>query len=452
MKQRYKPRVHQQELMDFHLESRMIGTLAWHGMGLGKTLSALWLARKQIQKLRALGVVNPKFLVLVPKSAIPTWKVECSEQTPEIMQNMVLAPISQMHNLVNRVKYADIRFIIIDESHGLKAPDTNRLASLANLVEEIGKVNGKFDRGRVICLSGTPMPNGAMELYTTFVLCTSPTLEEMAVRLRDEKRYTQWKQTFARKKETTFERYDPSVGKKVPASGSSHRGVQNEDMLNTLLKEFVHFRRVSDCIDLPKSTDNYIDLNLNDDKLLADADIEKPEAYMALQERLARAKAPYMYDWVKDFLAGDTEQLVVFSGYTEPLRTLAEKFKKDVRLITGAEDDETRAKNLRDFQQGKYRVIGLTFRCGSEALNLQNAFHSLYHGFPWHDAMLRQAMARTARSGQLNPTFHHFLTSGVNDQKILGIVRAKAHATTTVEDLLLENKSGIMISLVDSLI
>jgi SNF2 family DNA or RNA helicase len=438
------PRLHQTEVMNFHEASIQAGTLIWHGMGLGKTLDSLWLARRQISMLNKMGVEAPKFMVIVPKSAIPTWKVECATHTPDIQANMVLVPYSQLHHIKNRIKYVDIRMLIFDESQSLKAPDTNRIEHLADVLQEIGSVNGKFHLGRILCLSGTPMPNGAHELYTTWCLCTSPNLLEAACRLRDEDKFKAWKETFAQKKAKVFEVYCKKAGKKIEKSGSTHRGVANEGYLNELLKHFVHFRRVSDCLDLPEVNPNYIDLNLPDDKLLFDADIEKPEAYMALQERLARAKAPFLFDWVKDFLAGTDEQLVVFSMYTTPLRELRDKNKKHVCLITGDEDDETRAANLANFQAGRIRVLGMSFKCGSESLNLQNCCHTIYHGYPWHFAMLAQAMARTWRQGQERPTFHHFLTSGENDIKILGIVRSKEHATTKVENLLLDNKNTII--------
>lgn len=431
----FKPRQHQQEVMDFHRASKQKGTLIWHGMGLGKTLSTLWLARDLIRNLRESGVPNPKFMVFVPKSAVPTWKVECATHTPDLLECMILAPYSQLHHIKTRIKYVDVRLIAFDESHYLKSPETNRIERLADVLEEIGSVNGKFDQGRIICLSGTPMPNGAHELYTTWAMCTSPNLLEASSRLKDEVKFKEWKECFSQKKENSW--YE---GKGKKKTGNTHDGVANEDMLNQLLKDFVHFRRVSDCIDLPETIPNYIDLALTDDKLLLDANIDEPEAYMALLERLARAKAPYMFDWVKDFLQGTDEQLVVFSNYTTPLRELQDKNPRHVRIITGAEDAETRAKNLKDFQDGKLRVLAMSFKCGSESLNLQNACHTLYLGWPWTDGALKQAMARTARSGQKRSTFHHFLTSGANDQKILSIVRRKEAATTTVEDLLLGNK------------
>lgn len=432
-----KPRQHQSELMQFHKSSKMLGTLAWHGMGLGKTLSTLWLVRDHLGLLRQNGVKAPKFMVIVPKSAVPTWKVECHNQTPDLLSSMVIYPYSQLHNAIKSLKYMDIRMLIFDESHYLKSPTTNRVEALSNLLAEMSKVTGKFDNGRIMMLTGTPMPNAATELYTSWAMCTSPNLEEASKRLKDPVRFENWKRTFSKKKEIAWTKGKGS--RKKAMKSNRWEGVANEDKLQQLLTPFVHYRRVEDCLDLPNKQEIPIDLGLPDDRLLEDANIEEPEAYMALLERLARAKTPYMMEWVDDYLHAGDQQLLVFAQYRFPLEEMREKFPTHVRLITGAETSEDRAKNLADFKAGHFRVLGMTFKCGSESLNLQNAFVSLYHGYPWTDGAVKQAMARTHRSGQAKKTLHYFLTSGQNDQRILSLVRAKEEATTKVEDMLVQD-------------
>jgi SNF2 family DNA or RNA helicase len=431
-----KPRIHQSDLMNFHSSSKMLGTLAWHGMGLGKTLSTLWLAREHMARLRQQGVKAPKFLVIVPKSAIPTWKVECHNNTPDILGSMVIYPYSQLHHAIKSIKYMDIRMLVFDESHYLKSPATNRIEALSKFLVELGKISGKFQNGRVILLTGTPMPNSAAELYTSWAICTSPNLQEAADRLMDSTRFENWKKSFSKKKEIAWSKGRGARKKSMKAN--KWEGVANESMLQKLLAPFVHYRRVEDCIDLPDKQEIAIDLGLPDDRLLADADIEAPEAYMALLERLARAKTPYMMDWVRDYLDAGNQQLLVFANYRFPLEELKEKYPNDVRMITGSETGAERALNLKEFKEGKFRVLAMTFKCGSESLNLQNAFVSLYHGYPWTDGAVKQAMARTHRSGQEKKTLHYFLTSGHNDQRILSLVRSKEEATTKVEDMLLE--------------
>ncbi len=417
-----------------------MGSLAWHKMGAGKTLSALWLARHNLNKVKQLGIKNAKFVVIVPKTAISTWKTECYNQTPDIYRDMVIYPYSQLHNAIKSLKYMDVRFLAWDEIHYLKSPDTDRIKYASDFMREIHRLN-KFEHGRIFTGTGTPMPNNASEFYTSWAMCCSPNLEESANRMLDMTRFENWRNAFTNKKDVNW-----VVGKKRPKEqqrrghASKYVGVANEDKLSKILSEYVHF--VQNYGDLPPRQEIAIDLGLEDDKLLADANIEEPEAYMALVERLSRAKTPHMIDWVKEFMHTSIgEQLVVFAMNRHPIEQLKEHFPKHVRLITGGESNADRAQNLKDFQEGKVLILAMTYAAGSEALNLQNARVSLYHGYSWTDAKIKQAIARTDRQGQLRDTLHYFLTSGANDQRLLGNVRAKEEATDKVESLMLKNKS-----------
>lgn len=431
-----KPRIHQHELIQFHEKHRYLGTLAWHGMGLGKTFSALTIARNLLASLRAEGVQAPKFLVVCPKSASVTWLAECREKTPDIYRDQLILPYSQLDKAARFVNYYDIRFVIFDESHYLKTPDNERGDLVVELFTLLHNSTGGFKRGRIILLSGTPMLNNAGELYTSWAICAADSLMTAVARFKDPDRYKKWLKTFAKKKENVwYEGNDKKIG-------SEYKGVDNENQLNQLLLPFTHYRRVSDCIDLPAKQEIPIDLNLPDDKLLQDADIERPEAYMAFVAKLAEAKTPHMLEWIRTFIQTSNEQLVVFAMHRHPLDEIKKIFKDKVVMVTGDESGAERRANVTRFQQGKVRIIALTFGAGSEALNLQNAYISLYHGYPWTDGRLKQAMARTYRSGQEKKSLHYFLTSGENDRRILRLVREKEEATTTVENALLSGYAG----------
>lgn len=429
-----RPRQHQREVIDYHKSSGCLGTLAWHGMGLGKTLSALWAFRDLKKTLKALGVPAPKTLIIVPKSAVFTWRTEIRVNTPDLVNDCIILPYSQIHHAHNRLKYADVRNIIFDESHYLKAPhkQTNRIQNLATFFEVLHNMPTRFAYGRIFSLTGTPTPNGAFEMYNQWAMCTSSNCQEIANRLRDDTSYGKWKESFSKKKATTWK------GKGgAQKRGNDFKGVDNVDMYSKLLASFVHYRAVDDCLDLPQAEDIMVNLNIADDKLLADVNLDEPESFMALQERLARAKEPYLYEWVKEFLdANKEEQLIVFSQYTWPLYEIREKFGKNFVIITGQEADIDRKHAIEAFQQGKIQCIALSYRCGSESLNLQNARYTVYHGFPWHDDALAQAMARTRRSGQTRKTFHYFLMSGLNDIRVYNLVRSKKDANDSVKTAL----------------
>lgn len=415
----------------------MMGSLAWHGMGLGKTLEGLWLARHQMALCRQQGVVAPKFMVILPKSAIPAWKKECYEETPDLLNHMVIYPYSQLHQAIKYLKYVDIRFLIFDEVHYLKSPETDRIERLADFLRELQRQPGAFKFGRIFTGTGTPAPNNASEYYVNWALCCAPDLNAAADRIMDKQRFADWRGTFANEE---FINFAIAKGKPHERRGCATKweGVKNAEMLAELLLQFVHFRRVKDCIKLPPRNEYTVNLGFSDDSLLKDASIDKPDYYMSLVERLAKAKTPHMINWVNHFIHRQiNQQLMVFALNRHPIETLESSFPGRVRLITGAESNTERAKNLKDFQDRKFQIMGLTYASGSESLNCQNAQNSLYCGWPWHDGKLKQAIARTDRQGQLLPTNHYFLTSGENDSRVLQNIREKEESTNCIEELLL---------------
>jgi SNF2 family DNA or RNA helicase len=433
------PRQHQKDLINFSNNNGQIGVLAWHGMGLGKTLSALWIAREHINSLIANNHAKaPKIAIFCPKSAVITWRDEIRNNVKDLIHSTLIYSISSLHHFIKSCKYHDIRFIIIDESHALKAQDTTRIEILAKLFEVMGTEGAKFKLGKIMLLTGTPMPNGAHELYTSWAICCAPDLIEAARRLKDQTRYKNWIYSFAGKKNNTFQGYDKKQKKKVDKTKGVPQGAQNIEKLCGILSLFTHYRRVSDCLDIPKAHEHYIDLGLPDDTLLENANIEEPEAYMAVVERLSRAKTPHMLGWIQEFIRiNPNTQLIVFTMHRNPLDQLIDFFGDKVRIITGKESRTDRDKSIKAFRAGQFQIFGMTYKCGSESLNLQNAYNSLYHGYPWTDSTLRQAMARTYRSGQARETNHFFLTSGQNDRRVLKLVRAKQEATNSVEDELI---------------
>jgi hypothetical protein len=424
-----------------------MGSMAWHQMGLGKTLSCLWEARHLMATLRQGGATAPKFMVVCPKSAVPTWKVECYQETRDLMNDMIIVPYSQLHNVSKKLKYYDLRMIIFDESHKLKGTDTERIRHLATFMDEVGKINNQFRGGRIILATGTPLPNHAAELYTSWALCSAKHPVQAAEWITDAVRIDQWKHTFAKRQEISW-----VVGKGKPQAQQKRghavklTGVDNEDKLWALMNPIVHYVPL-DTSTLPPKQVNPVDLSLPDDDLLRDADLSRPEAYMALVERLARAKTPYMMQWVEDWLASTSEQLIVFAMNRYPIDQLKAKFPKKVRLIVGSGEGSSaadRAANLADFQAGKFQVLAMTYAAGSESLNCQNCAYSLYLGYPWNSAMLDQAMARTYRQGQKRPTSHYVLTSGENDRRILHLVISKKETTERVQHLLLHGPDSEM--------
>lgn len=434
---------HQQDGYNFSMSNQYPGTLFWHEMGLGKTLTALIVLRSLLANLRAGGATCPKVIVLLPKSMLYQWKTETQKFTPDIYSDIIYLPYSQLKKATQLVMYYDIRAIVMDESHYMKSQGTNRISDFADFLCAIGNSPGQFLGGKYLSLSGTPMLNHAAELYTTWSLLTSSSPFQAADRMKDEGKYEKWKQSFTKSKVKSWKTKHGGV----KYGQDSPEGVANTDLFNQLIGPVVHYRRAKDCLDLPNKQEIEIDLGLEDDKLLADAGIEEPEAYMAVLERLARAKTPHAINWIETFLKGSQEQLVVFSPYKFPLYEIEQKYGKKTTMVTGDQNDLQRRQNMGAFQEGKKRIFLTTYRAGGVGLNLQNAHNSLYLGYPWTPGDIKQAMARTHRQGQMTRTLHYFLTSGANDSRIFGLIRKKEEAISAVEDGLLMREQQLVPSL-----
>jgi len=434
------PRAHQTEYLNLALSSQYLGLVAFHGMGLGKTYTTLLMARHLLAEARAKGLLSPKFIIFCPKSAVITWKSECQKLTPDLIRDMIVYPYSQMKNAVKHLGKSVFPYVLLglDECHYLKTHDTLRIKDFSEMLAALAKNRYGFT-GKVMPMTGTPIPNNAAEIYTMWALCTSKNLHEASARMVDSQNFEMWRALFTNRKDVNFKRksaFSPTGF--INCSATSYEGVAEADKLHQLIAPIVHYKRVQDCIDLPEATRTFLNLDLQDDNLLKDADIAKPDAYMSLIERISKAKAPYMIEWVEEFLKLD-EQLVVFSMFTTPLRILAQKFPKHVKLITGRESQAERSATIQAFQNGTVKVVAMSYKAGSESLNFQQARNTFYLNFPWNDDTLEQAIARTNRSGQKSVTNHYFMMSGENDRRCYDRVLIKRFANEEVKSRLLNN-------------
>lgn len=383
-------------------------------MGLGKTYSTILIARELLARYRPIYGKDARVVVLCPKSAVLTWKQELSKFAPDLVQHFMIVPYSQLkkHNM----KIAKLRLYYVllatDECHYVKNPSADRTIEYATMLS----IMQPTFLGKILPLTGTPIPNDAAEIYVNFWSAASPTIAHAVRKILDQEAFIKFREMFTHESQRSIKVKDATS----PSGYSyrqvtSYKGVNNEDKFHELIAPYVHYRRAEDCIDLPDMQDIPIRLDIPDDDLLKGANTEMPEAYMSKLERIATAKTPYAVAWLEEFFKLN-EQLVIFSLFTKGLRVIEQTFKGKVKLITGQESQTERAQTIIAFQTGKLKAIAMSYGAGAESLNLQNAKNTLYLNFPWHDDKLAQAKARTHRSGQINKTNHYFLFSGENDQ------------------------------------
>ena len=415
---------HQVSLRDAVLSSKGLGVLGYHGMGLGKTFSSLLTARVLVARLKQqFPSEEIRVLAICPKSAIVTWRQEIGKFAPDLIKTVIPIPYTQLSKFVMRASKSNFKYamVILDECHYIKNPEAQRTKNLLNLLQVIAPNFG----GKILPMTGTPMPNDASEMYVNFWLAASPNINSAIHRILDVNSFEKFRLMFTevetvpikRKSKTNPFAFEYSTAVK-------YKGLKNDANFHQLVSPYIHYRKQEDCFDLPESMDIPIKLDLKDDDLLKAANVDMPDAYMSKLEKISTAKTPYAIAWIKEFLETGN-QLIVFSMFTKTLRVIEQSFRGKIKLITGAESQTERAAAIVAFQQGKLQALALSYGAGAESLNLQNCTHSLFLNFPWHDDKLEQAKKRTHRKGQTKKTHNYFLFSGENDYKCYARVLEK---------------------------
>ena len=182
---KFTPRRHQIELMEAVLKSKGNGVIGYHGMGLGKTFTALITIRHLVAELaKKFKRDNIKAIVVCPKSAVITWKHEIGRQAPDLINNIIVTTFSSMHSLVKRLEkttHLVYAALIVDECHYLKNPEAQRTKTFAQLLDAIAP----YFHGKCLPMTGTPTPNNGAEIYTSFWLASSPNLQHASMMIKD---------------------------------------------------------------------------------------------------------------------------------------------------------------------------------------------------------------------------------------------------------------------------
>jgi non-specific serine/threonine protein kinase len=139
-------------------------------MGLGKTLQTL----AMLQFLQEKGVPGPH-LVIVPTSVLPNWQRETQKFIPSMKQlliygvrreglfkeipqcDLVLTTYALLRRDLEDLNKYEYTSVILDEAQNIKNPNTITARS-------VRKLRTKFK----VCLSGTPIENNLLELWSLF--------------------------------------------------------------------------------------------------------------------------------------------------------------------------------------------------------------------------------------------------------------------------------------------
>lgn len=422
-------------------------------MGLGKTVSTLTAIEKLLYK--ELDILN--VLVIAPKRvAESVWSAECDKW--EHLNSLTISKVigTQKQRKIALAKKADIYLIgrdnvswlcgqfggsmlpfdmwVIDESSSFKNPKSLRFKALRST---------QPSAKRVVILTGTPAPNGLIDLWSQIYLLDRGTrLGRFITRYREEY-------------------FTP--GKRNGAIVYNYNLMKDgEERIHEQIKDICMSMKSEDYLDLPGRIDNIIEIDLPDDvrekynkferdqvlKLFADQDEDDAISALnaaALSNKLLQFANGAVYDedknWhvvhnlkieaIKDIIEDANGKPVLIAWtYRHDMYRLKEALKKykPVELKTD--------QNIKDWNAGKIQVLMMHPASGGHGLNLQDGGNIVvWFGQTWSLELEQQLNARLHRQGQKNVVIIHKLV--IKKTIDVDVIRAQV-AKSAKQDSLME--------------
>ncbi len=401
-------------------------------MGLGKTLQAITFI---------LSNKGSKTLIVAPTSLIYNWISEfekfapalkvvavngSKEEREEITKSLENYDVLiTTYNLLKRdlESYNNIEFdyCILDEAQNIK----NANSQNATAVKEI-KARTRF------ALSGTPIENSLMELWSIFDFI-------MPGYLYDEKRFSV--------------RYHKKLRECPEVLGD----------LNRLIKPFILRRRKKDVLkELPDKIEKTLMVTLEEEQKkiyktyanhvmeLIEKKVRNDEfknskievlSYITKLRQLCLDPSVLMNDYsggstkieaLVDLLHKSIEEghrVLVFSQFTSVLKNIHKRLKVEeisFSYLDGSVPSEKRMNIVKNFNEGENSVFLISLKAGGTGLNLTSADVVIHFDPWWNPAVEEQATDRAHRIGQKNVVeVIKIIAKGTIEEKILALQEDK---------------------------
>lgn len=435
---KYKPYDYQTFATNFVLEHPACGLIL--DMGLGKsviTLTALW-------SLLLDSFDVGKVLVVAPKRvAENTWPTELKkwEHLDGLTWSLVLGSEKDRRAalqrrakiyIINRENVTwlvdnyrwDFDTLVIDELSSFKSSKAQRFRALKKVRPRIN---------RVIGLTGTPQPNGLLDLWPQMYLL------DMGQRLG---RFVGgYRERFflpdKRNREVIYS-YKPKEGA--------------EEKIYELISDICISMKAADYLDMPELVASRVEVQMNakEQKLyegferdmvlhLKDGDLDAVNA-AALSGKLVQMangavygenrKVHHIHDRKLDALediieAANGKPLLVAYWYKHDLERIRQRF--EVRTIDTPKD-------IADWNEGKIPVALIHPASAGHGLNLQDGGSTIvWFGLTWSLELYQQLNARLWRQGQKHTVvIQHIVAAGTHDEDIMNALEKKDMSQTAL--------------------
>ena len=391
-------------------------------MGLGKTLQTLTL----LQYLKKKGVSGPH-LIIVPTSVLPNWQREAQKFVPDMKQliiygsrrenlfkdipscNLVVTTYALLRRDLEDLNKYDYHTVILDEAQNIKNPNTITARS-------VRKLKTSFR----VCLSGTPIENNLLELWSLFEFLMPGFLgSQNAFQkgfIKPIKDGDEESMNYLRSRVRPFilRRTKNEVAKDLPPK-----------VENTYFAALIDEQKEL-YASLAKKLKDQV-LQKVDEKGLAQSQMSILDALLKLRQicchpRLLKLDMPGVntnlpsgkFEAFKDLTTSiieDGHKILVFSQFVQMLQIIRSWLNMNTipfAYLDGASKD--RYEQVERFNNDpSIPIFLISLKAGGTGLNLTSADYVIHYDPWWNPAVEDQATDRTHRIGQTKKVFSYKL-------------------------------------------
>ena len=443
---RYVPHAYQQRATQFIVDNRYCALFL--DMGLGKTvatLTALKILKEEYCEMR-------RTLVIAPKSvARNTWTSESHkwDHLSGLKVSVVMGTPKQRKKaldveadiyVVNRdnvkwlVDYCDFELVrwpfdtvVVDESSSFKNPQSRRYKALRRM---------RWKMGRVVLLTGTPSPNGLMDLWSQ--------IELLDLGKRLGRTLTMYRQEYFR----PGRHNGHIVYEWIPKPGARER-------ITEKISDICLSMQAGDYLEMPDLIRAGMDIALGEDEMKAYRDFEKEQLMEVDETQIEAVTAAALTNKLLQFSGGaiydsDSEWHRVGESKMEALESIVEATEEPVLVYYAYQHELERIKTafadynpvhfrgepsvLQAWNRGEIRLLLCHPASVAYGLNMQEGGRIIVWYSPtWNLELYQQANARLYRQGQDKPVLlYHIVAVGTMDERVMDALEGKGDCQTAL--------------------
>ncbi len=425
---------------------RLGGILA-DDMGLGKTLQVL----THLLRAKEAGELKEPALVVCPKSVVDVWISEARRFAPSLNvldlsgpwrerlksdienRDLIVITYGLVSRELNRLKQKRFFAIVADESQNMKNHRSIAARAMKNL-----------SAGHRICLTGTPVENNLIELWSqfdflipgllgdlksfkgVFVNAGAEDVDSAPVDILKE-----------RIRPFILRRLKEDVAKELPPK-------------TTIVKSIALSNEQRDLYEAVRLSTNQIVQEEIAIRGIAKSQIQIFSALMKLRQvccdpglmlgdeissKITSAKLQQLLDMVRE-LHQEGRKVIVFSQFTSMLSRIGAALRQEgieyVELTGSTQDRKTPVDR---FQNGAVQVFLISLRAGGSGLTLTAADTVIHYDPWWNPQVENQATDRAYRIGQDKPVFvYKLIARGTIEERIVEFQKQKGELARDILD------------------